>query len=242
MKAEFLTVGDSAVSIQLGSEISLEINRLVRMLYKDIETNPIDGVVEMVPTYASLMVHYRAETIEYKKLISIIEERINDMNQDVEEKHIVKEIPICYGKDLGPDLELCASIEGISEDEIIRKHSEHIYYAYMLGFAPGHAYMSRFEEPFSFKRRESPRIKIAAGSIVAMESLSNFIPFEQPCGWNILGGTPLKVCDYKREDPFIVHAGEYVKFTPVSIKDYERIRELDLNDRYIINTFEKAVD
>ena len=59
-------------------------------------------------------------------------------------------------------------------------HSSHDYYVYMLGFAPGHAYMARFEEPFHFKRRETPRVRIEARSIVAQENLSNLIRLNSP--------------------------------------------------------------
>ena len=158
MEAKFLISGDSAISVQMGSEISLEVNQLVRMLFLDLTKNPIEGIVEMVPTYASLMVHYRPEKIRYDQLKEEIERRLLSMEQVEEESHIVKEIPICYGGELGPDLEDCAAYENVSVDEFIRMHSGHEYYSYMLGFAPGHAYMARFEESFILsegRRQES---------------------------------------------------------------------------------------
>ena len=192
MEAKFLISGDSAISVQMGSEISLEVNQLVRMLFLDLTKNPIEGIVEMVPTYASLMVHYRPEKIRYDQLKEEIERRLLSMEQVEEESHIVKEIPICYGGELGPDLEDCAAYENVSVDEFIRMHSGHEYYSYMLGFAPGHAYMARFEESFHFKRRETPRVRIPGQSIVVQLNLSNLIPFDQPCGWNIIGATHLQ--------------------------------------------------
>ncbi|MFR8546978.1 MAG: carboxyltransferase domain-containing protein, partial [[Clostridium] scindens] len=76
MEAKFLISGDSAISVQMGSEISLEVNQLVRMLFLDLTKNPIEGIVEMVPTYASLMVHYRPEKIRYDQLKEEIERRL----------------------------------------------------------------------------------------------------------------------------------------------------------------------
>ena len=225
MEAKFLISGDSAISVQMGSEISLEVNQLVRMLFLDLTKNPIEGIVEMVPTYASLMVHYRPEKIRYDQLKEEIERRLLSMEQVEEESHIVKEIPICYGGELGPDLEDCAAYENVSVEEFIRMHSGHEYYSYMLGFAPGHAYMARFEEPFHFKRRETPRVRIPGQSIVVQLNLSNLIPFDQPCGWNIIGATPLTICDYTKEDPFLVHAGEWVRYVPVSLREYHKIKE-----------------
>lgn len=241
MNAKFLIVGDSALSIQMESEISLDVNEKVRMLYKNLNDNPINGIVEMVPTYASLMVHYRPEKITYTNLRKEIEQRINDSTEVERISMIVKEIPICYDREFAPDLEDCVAFENISVKEFIRMHSEHEYYAYMLGFAPGHAYKARFEEPFHFKRRETPRVRIPGGSIVAQLSLSNFIPFPQPCGWNIVGGTPLTICDYNRKDPFLVHAGEWVKYMPVTSREYSVIKRDAERGKYQVKTYTKKV-
>lgn len=241
MEAKFLISGDSAVSVQMGSEISLEVNQLVRMLFLDLTNDPVEGIVEMVPTYASLMIHYRPEKIQYSRLKEEIEGRLGSMEQVEEGSRIVKEIPICYGGELGPDLEDCAAVENVSSKEFIRMHSEHEYYTYMLGFAPGHAYMARFEEPFHFKRRETPRVRIPGQSIVVQLNLSNLIPFDQPCGWNIVGATPLTICDYTKKDPFLVHAGEWVRYVPVGRREYEKIKEDVRRGTYRLKTYEKAV-
>lgn len=225
MEAKFLVAGDCAVSVQMGSEISLEVNRLVRNLYTNLTENPVDGITEMVPTYASLMVHYQPQVIGFDHLKEEIGKRMKEEGEAEQARQIVKEIPICYGGELGPDLEDCAAYEDVSVEEFIRMHSEHEYYSYMLGFAPRHAYMARFEEPFHFKRRETPRVHIPGRSIVAQLNLSNLIPFGQPCGWNIVGSTPLEICDYQKEDPFVVHAGEWVRYVPVTLREYEKIRK-----------------
>lgn len=241
MDAKFLIVGDSAVSVQMGNEISLEVNQLVRMLFNNLTEQPMDGIVELVPTYSSLMVHYRPEIIPYDRLTGELRERIKHMDRVEEQSRIVKEIPICYGGEMGPDLKDCAAYEHVSEQEFIRMHSEHEYYTYMLGFAPGHAYMARFEEPFHFKRRESPRVHIPGQSIVVQLNLSNLIPFPQPCGWNIIGATPLVICDYAKEDPFLVHAGEWIQYVPVSQREYQKIRQDVEKGTYRLKTYEKAV-
>lgn len=245
MEVKILIAGDSAVSIQLGEEISLEVNQLVRSLFLELTKNPIDGIVEMVPTYASLMIHYKQEIIRYDQLKEELFERINSMNpEEVQksERQIVKELPICYGGELGPDLEDCAAYEQISVEEFIRMHSQHEYYVYMLGVAPGHPYMARFEEPFHFKRRETPRVRISAQSIVVQENLSNLIPFEQPCGWNIIGATPLIACDYAKEDPFLIHAGDWVKYVPISLVEFHKIQEQVNKGTYSMKTYEKVVE
>lgn len=227
MDVKILMSGDQAVSVQMGDEISLEVNRKVLMLHEELKKKPVEGIREMVPTYASLMIHYRPEVIGLDKLMDEIYQRVDSMQGIAETKKIIREVPILYGGETGPDLELCAQLENTTVEEIIRKHSSHDYYVYMLGFAPGHPYSARFEEPFSFKRRDTARVKIPAGSVVVQLNLSDLIPFEQPCGWNIIGSTPLTICDYKKEDPFLVHAGEWIRYIPVNKKEYDQIKRAD---------------
>ncbi len=237
MDVKFLVAGDRAVSVEFGKVICLETNEKVRMLEEKLKESPIDGVVEVVPTYCSLIVHYRPEVLLYDELVQELKERLDNMHSVQKKKKIVKEIPIFYGGETGPDLEYCARLEHISTEEIIRKHSEHEYYVYMLGFAPGHPYMARFEEPYSFKRRESPRVKIPARSVVVQLNLSDLIPFEQPCGWNIIGSTPLDICNFKKEDPFLLSAGDWVRHVPVTKEEYDRIRRDVENGTYQVKTY-----
>ena len=239
MDVKILMSGDQAVSVQMGDEISLEVNRKVLMLHEELKKKPVEGIREMVPTYASLMIHYRPEVIGLDKLMDEIYQRVDSMQGIAETKKIIREVPILYGGETGPDLELCAQLENTTVEEIIRKHSSHDYYVYMLGFAPGHPYSARFEEPFSFKRRDTARVKIPAGSVVVQLNLSNLIPFEQPCGWNIIGSTPLTICDYKKEDPFLVHAGEWIRYIPVSKKEYDQIKRADEAGTYKVKVREE---
>ena len=240
MEAKFLTGGDESVYVQLGDEISLEVNQKVKDLMHKLEADPVDGIAEMVPTYATLMIHYKPEKILYAQLVGEIKKRMVETGEKKEEvSQIVKVLPICYDREFALDLDECAAFEKVSVEEFIRMHSEHEYYAYMLGVAPGHAYMARFEEPFHFKRRTEPRVRINGRSIVAAENQSNLIPFDQPCGWNVVAGTPLNVCDYSKKEPFLVNAGDWVKYQPVSRKEYDQIRADVERGTYKLETYVK---
>lgn len=241
MAVRFLVAGDKAVSVEFGSVISLELNGKVRMLQKELQEHPVKGVTETVPTYCSLIVHYQPEVIRYARLVEELEKRMECMEKVTVGKEYIKEVPVLYGGTLGPDLEDCAQFEKVSAQELIRMHSQHEYYVYMLGFAPGHPYMARFEEPFHFKRRESPRVKIPGRSIVVQLNLSDLIPFEQPCGWNIIGSTPLDICNFERKEPFLLQAGDWVKHIPITEREYDLIRKDVENGTYRVKTYEKAV-
>ena len=59
MDVKFLIAGDRAVSVEFGSVISLEVDAKVRALDEKLKESPIEGMVETVPTYCALIVHYR---------------------------------------------------------------------------------------------------------------------------------------------------------------------------------------
>lgn len=244
MALKFLIAGDRAVSVQFGTEISLELNARVRQLQRELADHPVDGITETVPTYSSLIVHYRPEVIRYEALVERLKERLECLGQVGEasqEQGFIKEVPVLYGGAAGPDLEACAAMEGVTTEEIIRMHSQHEYYVYMLGFAPGHPYMARFQEPFRFKRRESPRVLIPERSIVVQLNLSDMIPFQQPCGWNIIGSTPLNICNFQKESPFLLQAGDWVKHIPVNEREYDLIRRDVEQGTYRVKRYERTV-
>ena len=251
-KVRICAAGDKAVSVVFGSVINKEINGRVRALKNALLSLKADGITEMVTTYAALAVHFEPTLIRRKDLIAKIEAVLPgilaaeteagrakgikaaeaEVGQAKEnpahgcgEAGQVKEIPVLYGGEAGPDLPDCAKAEGKTEEEIIRIHTSHEHYIYMLGFSPGHPYSARDEEPFSFGRRETPRVRIPERSIVVQRNLTNITPFSQPCGWQVIGSTPLDITDYGRSEPFLFEAGDRIKFKAIDRAEYDRIRE-----------------
>ena len=232
-------VGDQALLVEFENKISIEVNRKVVALKRALEEQRLFGVGEMVPTYRSLLLHYDPLKADPEQLKEAIDQSVRHLDLSALPKAIVTEIPVLYEGEYALDLEEIARIEGKTEEEIIRIHSQSDYYVYMLGFAPGHPYTARFENPFSFKRRETPRVKIPAGSIVVQLGLSDIIPFEQPCGWTIIGTTPLLACDYRKDNPFLLKAGQWIRHIPVDKAEFLDIkRQVELGC-YQPRTYEK---
>lgn len=242
MEPRFLLNGDSAVSVEIGKEISIETSKKVRSLMEELESRKIDGIVEMVPAYASLMIHYRPELLNFRQIKELVCQCFGSGEIKEPKISMITEIPVYYGGETGMDLEECARAEGISPQELISIHSGYDYYVYMLGFAPGHPYCARMEHPFSFKRREKPRIKAAAGSVVASAELSNILPFDQPCGWNVIGITPVRLCDYSKPNPFLLEAGQWIRFIPVTETEYKDIRKKAESGNYKCRVVKRAVE
>ena len=217
--------GEKAVSVVFGSVINKEINGRVRALKNALLSLKADGITEMVTTYAALCVHFEPSLIRRKDLIAKIEAVLPEITAAETKAGQVKEIPVLYGGEAGPDLPDCAKAEGKTEEEIVRIHTSYEHYIYMLGFSPGHPYSARAEEPFSFGRRETPRVQIPERSVVVQRNLTNITPFSQPCGWQVIGSTPLDITDYGRNEPFLFEAGDRLKFKAIDRAEYDRIRE-----------------
>lgn len=241
-KATIHFAGDQALLVEFEPEISIRVNMKVRALQYAFEQLQQPGVTELVPTYRALLIHYDPLQLSYKKLTAVVEQQLDNLSEVKLPKGIVTEIPVLYEGEYAPDLTEIAKLENTTEEEVIRIHSQSDYFVYMLGFAPGHPYTARFENPFSFKRRPTPRVSIPGGSIVVQLALSDIIPFEQPCGWNIIGSTPVLACDYRKEQPFLLHAGQWIHHRPIDKKEYEDIkRQVELGS-YVCKTYEKKED
>ena len=222
----FRYAGDQALLVEFENEISLEVSGKVKRLMAALTQQELPGLGELVPAYRSLLIHYDPERLSCRDLTAAVR-RLSQTASALPEDPVsclVTEIPVCYEGEYAADLQEIAAIEQKTPEEIVRIHSQSDYYVYMLGFAPGHPYGARMENPFSFKRRPTPRVKIPAGSIVVQLGLSDIIPFDQPCGWNIIGTTPVPAYDPRKENPFLLQAGQWMRHVPISREEVAAIR------------------
>ncbi len=234
-------VGDCAISVEFANEISLPTNQKVCALKMALEKQDIYGIREFIPTYRALLIVYDPVLVEWTVIKTAIEQCIGSIAAVPPSKVCITEIPVLYEGEYAMDIEDIARIENKTVEDIIRIHSQSDYYVYMLGFSPGHPYTARFENPFSFKRRSSPRIRIPGGSVVVQQEQSNIAPFDQPCGWNVIGATPLLMCDYRHHTPFLLRAGQWVRYVPIDRFEFAEIKRQVELDCYQCKTYEKEV-
>lgn len=219
----FLTLGDSAIAVEFGQEIRLDVNQQVTALKKLLEENPVAGVVELVPTYCTLMIVYNPLTIGYTELKQAVEKLLGQLSAvSTSEKEVI-EIPVLYGGEYGPDLQEVAAVHNMTEAEVIRCHAEPEYPIYMLGFVAGFPYLGGMNEAIATPRKQSPRLKIPAGSVGIAGGQTGIYSVESPGGWQIIGRTPLKLYDPDLEEPILLRAGQYVKFKPISEAEYKEM-------------------
>ena len=229
MSARFLPAGDSAIAVEFGREIDLNINNQVAAMRTVIEAaideGKIKGIVELVPTYGSLLVVYDQLAVGYAGLIEQLKILAEGLEGVVIPDREVVEIPVVYGGEYGPDLGIVAQLNSLSEDEVIKRHSEAEYPIYMLGFVAGFPYLGGMDKSIAAPRKQTPRLKIPAGSVGIAGQQTGIYSVESPGGWQIIGRTPLKLYDADQEKPILLRAGQSIRFKPITEAEYEAMTE-----------------
>ena len=123
------------------------------------------------------------------------------------------EIPVHYGGEEGPDLELIARHTGLSPKEVIAHHTAADYVVFFLGFQPGFAYLGGLPPCLATPRRAEPRLAVPIGSVGIGGEQTGIYPAESPGGWQLLGRTELKLFDPARAVPSLLAPGDRVRFT-----------------------------
>lgn len=212
MKPSIVPLGDSAALIQLGEAIHPSVNQRVRALAKRIEASAVNGLIETVPAYTTVLVQYDPLMLSFAQIKNILQEKIDQTDEPASHKPRLLEIPVRYGGYYGIDLETVARHLHLSVADIIRIHSAKIYTVYMMGFTPGYPYMGELDNALIIPRLETPRARVAAGTVAIAGSQTGIYSVESPGGWRLIGWTPLTIFDAKSESPFLFSPGDEVKF------------------------------
>ncbi len=234
-KVKYLPAGDSALTMEFGNEISVEINKRIRNTVTAIESNPPKGLLELIPTYRSIQVLYDPLETDFKELTGTLQKILLSASQGGSDNYRIVEMPVCYGLDYGPDLEFVAEHNSMDMDEVVRIHTGTDYLVYMLGFTPGFGYLGGMSEKIATPRLQVPRTVIPAGSVGIAANQTGIYPIDSPGGWQLIGRTPIKLYDPLMEPPFLLNAGDYVRFVSIAEEEYKEIKEKVERDEYQVN-------
>lgn len=224
MSVRFLDGGESCLVVELGNEIDLAVNRQVRALGLTLEQARVKGVLEAVPTYRSLAIYYDPLVVSRDALKRQVGLLYGSLGDHVDQPSKMIEVPTVYGGEYGPDLEFVARHSSLSQDEVIRFHSESLYHVYMLGFMAGFPYLGDLSERLAVPRLSTPRLKVRAGSVGIGGRQTGVYPVESPGGWRIIGRTPVRLFDPSADVPTLLLPGDKVRFVRIEPQEYESER------------------
>lgn len=211
----FRIMGDRALLVELGDQIDPLINERVRELFLKLDRRPLEGVVELVPSYRSLMVVYDPLTIGLVRLREEILGLLQAADPALVPRPKTLNVPVVYGGEYGPDLEWVAGFHKISPEQVIALHAGTTYRVYMIGFMPGYPYLGELPEGLATPRRETPRTAVPRGSVAIAQRQTGIYPVQSPGGWHILGWTPIRLFDADQWPPTPLEMGDRVKFFPI---------------------------
>lgn len=221
-------VSESAVAVTFGDTINLETHRKVIVFRDSLLAQPFPGMISAVPAYTSVTVFFdplkirtvfreKHRGLSFFSPVRIVCESINKilktsvLNTETENVPAPKtlEIPVLYN---GPDLPEVADRLGLSENEVIRLHSEVVYTVFMTGFLPGFPYLGPLPAALELPRRDSPRLRVPAGSVAIAGRQTGIYPQSSPGGWHLIGSTDFPLFNPGLQPPARLQPGMQVRF------------------------------
>ncbi|AZE71799.1 Allophanate hydrolase 2 subunit 1 [Pseudomonas synxantha] len=178
------------------------------------------ALVDLVPSYTTLMVHYDLTALTPAQARELIDQALTDLQPQAQGSGQCHVLPVWYDLSVGPELTLLAQRSGLAVDEVIRRHSAHEYQVFALGFAPGFAFMGLVDETLATPRLDTPRKRVAAGSVGIAERQTAAYPAVSPGGWNLIGRTPAKLFDRERDGYSLMQPGDTVRFEAVNHAEF----------------------
>lgn len=229
MKYKIFPLGDNALTIDFGNEISVELSERVLKLAQIFEGNSFAGFIEAVPAYSSLTVfydvlkvrkHFREFQTAFEAVENFTREVLKNSFEFQEAQTRLVEIPVCFEAEFGVDLEFVGSENNLSTEQVIEIFLNKTYRVFMLGFLPGFSYMGEVDEKIATPRKLTPRLKVATGSVGIAGKQTGIYSLESPGGWQIIGRTPIELFTPNAETPTFLQAGDTVKFYAVDKENF----------------------
>jgi inhibitor of KinA len=214
MNALIQPLGDSAAIVSWPGATDDQLPDLIRQLTRSLQARSETRFECLVPAFASLTLHYDPTRLLWSEVRGLIETGALAMTEQPQPRPVV-EIPVCYEREYAIDLEELAAAHGFTVDEVIRLHSGADYTVRMIGFSPGFPYLAGLPEPLATPRRDTPRLKVPAGSVAIGGRQTGIYSLETPGGWHIIGRTPLRLFQPEHDPPCLLRAGDRVRFVPV---------------------------
>jgi inhibitor of KinA len=223
------SLGDSALTIDFGNVIDKDINNYVLDLFHHLKRKNIPGVLDVVPAYSSLSIHYQVpiirQSVTEKTAFEFLKKAIEkELEQDfLQQKRQQRKIgiPVCYSGSFAPDIEAIAIEKNISIEKLVQLHKDQLYSIYMIGFLPGFPYMGEVNDAIAVPRKKEPRANVPAGSVGIAGKQTGIYPIDSPGGWQIIGRTPLKIFDKEKSDPVLLQPGDEIQFYSITEDEFE---------------------
>ena len=212
--------GENALIIYFSGEnasmVSAQVQRMVQLLEERLDGQLLD----MVPSYASLLVLFNEQRVDHYAIRRAIRECQTQLEGAQGVAGSLIELPVYYSEESGPDLLNLAANANLTPEQVIDIHSGQDYRVYAIGFAPGFAYLGEVDPRIAAPRMSTPRLKVPKGAVAIADRQTAVYPAVSPGGWNLIGLCPTPMFNPESEPTMPVNVGDRVRFKPVSRDEF----------------------
>ncbi|MFY9333519.1 MAG: 5-oxoprolinase subunit PxpB [Porticoccaceae bacterium] len=219
-KSTIAIAGENALIVYFGDKPSPEISRHLANTTQILKGLLAESLVDLVPSYASLLVIYNPLKIDHhgaqKAIRNALKASANSNMAESSDSSKVVALPVYYSTESGPDLQRIADHSKLSIDDIIAFHQQIEYRVYAIGFAPGFAYLGEVDPRIAMPRLSTPRTKVPRGAVAIADRQTAVYPAQSPGGWNLIGLCPQRMFDPNAHPTMPVQVGDRVRFQAIS--------------------------
>lgn len=217
----FSAIAEHSLLVEFGETIAPEIHDRVLRLDKALSEVPFEGLIETVPAYAAILIHFDPLVADHVAAEAAARQLL-DRGTARTARPRLHEVPVCYDDDLAPDLALVAEAARLSPEEVIAAHLAGHYEVFLYGFAPGYAYLAGVPEVLRMPRKPAAVRGIPAGSVLIAGQQCLVSTITMPTGWWVIGRSAARILTDDSARPFLFDVGDEVRFRRVTRAEYER--------------------
>ena len=212
--------GQDAIIVYFGEQASATVSAQIQRAVVKISSQMADIVIDLVPSYASLLVIYDIDQCDHFETRRQLREALRDLDTTEAVGGELVTLPVYYSLESGPDLEIIAERGKLSVDDVIEIHLQGEYRVYAIGFAPGFAYLGEVDERIAAPRLSTPRQKVPRGAVAIADRQTAVYPAQSPGGWNLIGLCPTRMFDPGQQPSMPVQVGDRIRFEAIERDEF----------------------
>ncbi|MCZ6578856.1 MAG: 5-oxoprolinase subunit PxpB [Gammaproteobacteria bacterium] len=217
---KFEIAGQDALIVYFADATSASVSAQIQLAVNNIRTQMADIIIDLVPSYASLLVIFNINQCDLFEAKSRLREAITNLDSEPSQVGELIVLPVYYDLECGPDLQVIAERGKISVDQVIEIHQQQEYRVYAIGFAPGFAYLGEVDERIAAPRLATPRQKVPRGAVAVADRQTAVYPAQSPGGWNLIGLCPTRMFDPQKQPSMPVQVGDRIQFKGIDREEF----------------------
>lgn len=252
-QARYSWGGDEFLLVEIAPDMSLEANFVANAMAVGLEDRALDGIVDICPANASLLVRFNPDVLNHAEL----ERTVRELEAEVKKAAVqqletrIIEVPVWYNdpytsetgqrfregyhqRPEGSDLDYSAEVNGLADaDEFIRRHHETPWLVSMVGFVAGLPFLFQLtprERQLEVPKYLSPRTDTPPLTVGIGGCFTAHYSVRGAGGYQMLGIAPAPIFDPEQKladfADFMVlfRTGDIVKYRPVDEAEYREIQ------------------